>query len=132
MVILKREFSFDAAHYLPDYHGKCERLHGHTYKAAIFVEGPPDEEGMVMDFVELKGLVEERILSKLDHSCLNDVIKRPSAEYIALWIWGEMGPHINAGKRRLKYVQVWESPGGSVIIDENDFENFRGLLEVVS
>ena len=31
MIVLK-EFEFDAAHYLPEYNGKCERLHGHTYK----------------------------------------------------------------------------------------------------
>lgn len=129
-MILKREFSFDAAHYLPDYHGKCERLHGHTYRAALFVEGVPDEEGMVMDFVELKESIRERVLSKLDHACLNDIIKRPSAEYIALWIWKEMVPVIDDGRRSLKYVQVWESPESSVLIDRSDFENFYGRLEV--
>jgi len=129
-LILKREFSFDAAHYLPDYHGKCERLHGHTYRAALFVEGVPDEEGMVMDFVELKESIRERVLSKLDHACLNDIIKRPSAEYIALWIWKEMVPVIDDGRRSLKYVQVWESPESSVLIDRSDFENFYGRLEV--
>lgn len=129
-MILKREFSFDAAHYLPDYHGKCERLHGHTYRAALFVEGVPDEEGMVMDFVELKESIRERVLSKLDHACLNDIIKRPSAEYIALWIWKEMMPVIDDGRRSLKYVQVWESPESSVLIDRSDFENFYDRLEV--
>lgn len=129
-MILKREFSFDAAHYLPDYHGKCERLHGHTYRAALFVEGVPDEEGMVMDFVELKESIRERVLSKLDHACLNDIIKRPSAEYIALWIWKEMVPVIDDGRRSLKYVQVWESPESSVLIDRSDFENFYDRLEV--
>lgn len=129
-MILKREFSFDAAHYLPDYHGKCERLHGHTYRAALFVEGVPDEEGMVMDFVELKESIRERVLSKLDHACLNDIIKRPSAEYIALWIWKEMMPIIDDGRRSLKYVQVWESPESSVLIDRSDFENFYYRLEV--
>lgn len=129
-MILKREFSFDAAHYLPDYHGKCERLHGHTYRAALFVEGVPDEEGMVMDFVVLKESIRERVLSKLDHACLNDIIKRPSAEYIALWIWKAMMPVIDDGRRSLKYVQVWESPESSVLIDRSDFENFYDRLEV--
>jgi len=129
-LILKREFSFDAAHYLPDYHGKCERLHGHTYRAAIFVEGVPDEEGMVMDFVELKELIRDKLLSKLDHSCLNDIIKRPSAEYIALWIWNEMMSVIDDGRRSLKYVQVWESPDSSILIDRGDFEKFSDRLEV--
>lgn len=36
MIVLK-EFEFDAAHYLPEYNGKCERLHGHTYKLVVKV-----------------------------------------------------------------------------------------------
>ncbi len=131
-MILKREFTFDAAHYLPDYHGKCEKLHGHTYRGAIYIEGAPDEEGMVMDFVELKELIQEKILSKLDHACLNDIIRQPSAEYIALWIWREISPFINDGVRALKHVQVWESPKSSVLIDETDFKNFCNRLEVLS
>ena len=56
MFVLK-EFEFDAAHYLPEYNGKCERLHGHTYKLVVKVEGTPDKEGMVIDFIRLKNIV---------------------------------------------------------------------------
>ena len=56
MIIIK-EFDFDAAHYLPAYNGKCEHLHGHTYKLVVKVEGTPDHEGMVIDFIKLKKLV---------------------------------------------------------------------------
>ena len=55
---IRRTFSFDAAHRLDSYHGKCERLHGHTYAFSLTVEGKPDREGMVLDFVELKRLTE--------------------------------------------------------------------------
>ena len=79
MFVLK-EFEFDAAHYLPEYNGKCERLHGHTYKLVVKVEGTPDKEGMVIDFIRLKNIVKEEVLSKLDHACLNDILKQPSAE----------------------------------------------------
>lgn len=72
MFILK-EFEFDAAHYLPEYHGKCEKLHGHTYKLVVKVEGAPDAEGMVIDFIVLKNIVKDEVLSKLDHACLNDI-----------------------------------------------------------
>ena len=58
MIIIK-EFDFDAAHYLPAYNGKCEHLHGHTYKLVVKVEGTPDHEGMVIDFIKLKNLVKE-------------------------------------------------------------------------
>ena len=47
MIVLK-EFEFDAAHYLPSYNGKCEHLHGHTYKLVVKVDGVPDMEGMVL------------------------------------------------------------------------------------
>ena len=53
MIIIK-EFDFDAAHYLPAYNGKCEHLHGHTYKLVVKVEGTPDHEGMVIDFIKLR------------------------------------------------------------------------------
>ena len=43
MICLK-EFDFDAAHFLPNYNGKCEHLHGHTYKLVVKVEGTPDHE----------------------------------------------------------------------------------------
>ena len=64
MICLK-EFDFDAAHFLPNYNGKCEHLHGHTYKLVVKVEGTPDHEGMVLDFVRFKNLVKELVVSKL-------------------------------------------------------------------
>lgn len=86
MFVLK-EFEFDAAHYLPEYNGKCEKLHGHTYKLVVKVEGTPDKEGMVIDFIRLKNIVKEEVLSQLDHACLNDILQQPSAENIAVWVW---------------------------------------------
>ena len=62
MKVLK-EFEFDAAHYLPSYNGKCEHLHGHTYRLVVMVDGRPDHEGMVLDFTLLKKLVQERVLA---------------------------------------------------------------------
>jgi 6-pyruvoyltetrahydropterin/6-carboxytetrahydropterin synthase len=75
MFVLK-EFEFDAAHYLPEYNGKCERLHGHTYKLVVKVEGTPDKEGMVIDFIRLKNIVKEEVLSKLDHACFKAAFSR--------------------------------------------------------
>jgi len=95
-VFLKREFTFDAAHRLEHYHGKCEALHGHTYRFAVVLRGEPAAEGMVMDFVVLKDLVSERVLVRLDHSYLNDILPQPTAERIALWIWGELEPALEA------------------------------------
>ncbi|MBP6333296.1 MAG: 6-carboxytetrahydropterin synthase, partial [Aminivibrio sp.] len=49
-MLLRKEFTFDAAHNLVEYHGKCERLHGHTYRLAVVLKGSPDREGMIADF----------------------------------------------------------------------------------
>lgn len=81
MICLK-EFDFDAAHFLPNYNGKCEHLHGHTYKLVVKVEGTPDHEGMVLDFVRFKNLVKELVVSKLDHAFINDILPQPSAEIL--------------------------------------------------
>jgi len=85
-----KEFRFDSAHYLPDYYGKCERMHGHTYKLHVTVEGEVAENGLVIDFVILKKIVKEKVLSKLDHQVVNDVVPMASAENVAIWIWNQL------------------------------------------
>ncbi len=108
MLIIKK-FTFDAAHYLPSYNGKCERLHGHTYRLAVKVEGTPDGEGMVIDFGGLKHIVQEAVLRQLDHACLNDLIPVPSAENICLWIWERLAEKLQTERYRLEEVEVWET-----------------------
>ena len=108
MKVLK-EFEFDAAHYLPSYNGKCEHLHGHTYRLVVMVDGRPDHEGMVLDFTLLKKLVQERVLAKLDHQLLNDLLPNPSAEHIAMWVWEQLSAVLATPDRRLCEVQVWET-----------------------
>ncbi len=108
MIIIK-EFDFDAAHYLPEYNGKCERLHGHTYKLVVKVEGTPDHEGMVIDFVKLKNIVKEKAVNKLDHYLINDIIPVPSAENISMWIWKQIEEDLTSDHYHLYEVQVWET-----------------------
>ena len=48
------------------------------------------EDGLIVDFVGLKSIVEEAVLDKLDHTNLNDLFENPSAENIAIWIWGQL------------------------------------------
>lgn len=108
MIVLK-EFEFDAAHYLPSYNGKCEHMHGHTYKLVVKVEGRPDEEGMVLDFTRLKNIVKQLVLSRLDHQLLNDVIPTPSAENISIWVWERLEEPLHGPNYRLAEVQVWET-----------------------
>lgn len=89
-MLITKEVTFDAAHFLSDYYGKCERVHGHTYTLAVTLEGSVQENGLIVDFALLKQIIKNRILNKLDHQMLNDVIKNPSAERIAVWIWDQL------------------------------------------
>jgi 6-pyruvoyltetrahydropterin/6-carboxytetrahydropterin synthase len=120
---VRRDFKFDAAHNLVNYHGKCERLHGHTYKIAVVLEGVPDGEGMVMDFAELKATVNEHVLSKLDHAYINDLIPQPSAENIALWIFRTLDAPLKRENCSLHEVSVWETEDSSAVCGRKDVES---------
>lgn len=113
-MILIKEFEFDAAHYLPKYNGKCENLHGHTYKLVVKVEGMPDAEGMIIDFTKLKSLVKELVLIKLDHTCINDLLPQPSAENIAIWIWQQLYEVLHGANYALYEIEVWETKTSGV------------------
>lgn len=104
-----KEFTFDAAHYLTKYHGKCENLHGHTYRLHVTVDGEVGEEGMVIDFKDLKDLVKEKILNRLDHSDLNKTFENPTAELIAVWIWNELKNEPALGGTKLYEIKLWET-----------------------
>lgn len=119
---LSKEFKFDAAHNLINYHGKCESLHGHTYKLAVTLKGEPDSEGMVFDFVELKKAVGELVLSKLDHAYINDIIPQPTAEYIALWIFRTLDDPLRRSNCRLFEVTVWETASSSAAVRREDVQ----------
>ena len=119
-MLLSKDFVFDAAHNLVHYHGKCERLHGHTYKLRVVVEGNPDTEGMIIDFTELKAIVHEHVISRLDHSYINDIISQPSAENIALWVWHELEELLHRDNCRLYEVHVWETASSCVIVRKSD------------
>lgn len=84
---------FSAAHFLKDYNGKCENLHGHNYKVYAHVRGTElDEGGMLMDFSMLKKTLRE-VCGAIDHTNLNDIeffCQNPSAERIAVFIYSRI------------------------------------------
>ena len=90
MFEVRVEADFAAAHYLRDYHGKCERLHGHNYRVLAHAKGEKlDEGGMLLDFAILKQTL-KKVCAELDHSNLNDneyFQQNPSAERIAKYIY---------------------------------------------
>lgn len=114
-MILIKEFEFDAAHNLVEYHGKCEKLHGHTYKLVVKLEGTPDSEGMVYDFVELKRVVKKRVVDKFDHAYLNDIIPQPTAENIAIYVWNELADSLKRDNCMLYEVEVWETKTSGIV-----------------
>lgn len=114
-MIVIRTFSFDAAHYVPCYHGKCENLHGHTYKLVVKVDGKCDSEGMVIDFAELKKIVKDNVVDKFDHHCLNDIISVPTAENISVYVWQKLQPLLQNERYHLAEVQIWETANNGCV-----------------
>lgn len=74
IIRLTKEFSFEAAHALDAYDGPCREIHGHSYRLFVTVKGVPSADdgdpkcGMVMDFGVLKRIVNDEIVSRLDHA----------------------------------------------------------------
>lgn len=124
-MLLKREFTFDAAHNLVAYHGKCEQLHGHTYKMAVVLSGYPDHESMILDFVKIKAIVNEQIISKFDHAYLNDMISQPSAENIAAHVFKTLDPLFRGPNYELYEIHIWESPHSSVVFGRDDLRYYE-------
>lgn len=87
-MIVRRRFRFEAAHRLPNHPGKCRRLHGHSYELVVHVDRPVEaHSGMAIDFGDLKRVVAERVVDRLDHVDVNTLIDNPTAEVMAVWIW---------------------------------------------
>jgi 6-pyruvoyltetrahydropterin/6-carboxytetrahydropterin synthase len=104
-MLVTKEFTFSGAHNLSGYDGKCEKLHGHTWTVQVTVEAPVGEDGLAFDFIRLKKIGEEKAISLLDHSYINETIKNPSAENIALWIWDRLKEELP-----LHEIKVFETP----------------------
>jgi 6-pyruvoyltetrahydropterin/6-carboxytetrahydropterin synthase len=91
-----KEFTFESAHrlpHVPEGH-KCGRLHGHSFRVAIYLEGDVDPHtGWIRDFSEIKAIFKP-LYERLDHNYLNDIpgLENPTSENMAKWIWNELKP----------------------------------------
>lgn len=105
------EKSFDAAHYLRDYKGKCANLHGHRWTVKVRCVAVKLTDGMVIDFTTVKAFLNP-IIERYDHQCLNDIqpydVINPTAENIARHIYIELSHYI-----MIDSVEVFESPTSS-------------------
>lgn len=100
-VRLAKSFQFEAAHFLPTFPDghKCRRMHGHSFRVEIIVEGEIDSaKGYLIDYGEITGVVGP-IREMLDHRLLNDLdgLTNPTSEILAGWIWARLEdqlPHL--------------------------------------
>ncbi len=97
-VRLVKGFSFEAAHFLPTFPEghKCRRLHGHSFRIEVAVEGTVDpSRGFLIDYGDLKRAVEP-IVDRLDHRLLNEIdgLGNPTSEVIAAWLWRQLAPSL--------------------------------------
>jgi len=122
-VALSREFTFDSAHKLLDYEGKCAKLHGHTYKIIITLSGFLKDNGMLIDFNDIKKIYEKAVNTKLDHEYLNEVLHfmNPTAENMIVWIWEQIEQELlnitdDYNSVRLEKLCLYETPTSYAII----------------
>jgi len=136
--LISKEIEFDAGHRVPSHQGKCRNPHGHRYKVRVTCvgkivdeAGSPDN-GMLVDFSDLKLIMTHLVHDVLDHSfivweedsVLSDLLNGngwqvinfpyiPTAENIARWSWEQLFWTINERFRDglvLEEVAVWETP----------------------
>jgi 6-pyruvoyltetrahydropterin/6-carboxytetrahydropterin synthase len=122
MYTLTVETKFASAHQLREYKGKCENLHGHSWKVQVVVKAQSlNQLGLAMDFTDLKRLTNE-IVNSLDHVCLNDLPPfadiNPSSENISRWIFESLKNKVAVYSVTLKAVTVWESETASATYTE--------------
>ena len=118
-VLVSKEFTFDAAHHLHCYEGKCKNLHGHTYKVIFGISGYVDERGLMMDFGEIKEIWKNEIEIHLDHRYLNETLPpmNTTAENIVVWIYEKMKEALTKEEQqnrflgaRVEFVRLFKTP----------------------
>ncbi len=131
------EYFFEASHQLrrddwsdaqnEEVYGQCVRLHGHSYRLVVMLRGPVDDAtGMVINFRDVKEVVSARILSRLDHRHLNDVVADlTTAENICWWIarelYEDLGPHLHR-------LELWETRTCGAGLGPDDLDLLKAIL----
>lgn len=119
-MILGVTTKFDAAHFLPDYDGKCKNQHGHTWHVEMQVLNHTDPtllntlstptRGMAMDFNKMKEILNS-VVDRLDHTLLNDTVENPTCEQLAYYILNKVSPLVGHTVAKIK---IKEGEGGWV------------------
>ncbi|WP_174731381.1 6-carboxytetrahydropterin synthase QueD [Mesobacillus harenae] len=118
-VMVSKEFTFDAAHHLHCYEGKCKNLHGHTYQVIFGISGFVGKTGLLIDFGEIKEIWKSEIEIHLDHRYLNETLPamNTTAENMVVWIYEQMDQALKTNSRkssydgaRVEFVRLYETP----------------------
>ncbi|MCP4341159.1 MAG: 6-carboxytetrahydropterin synthase [Desulfobulbaceae bacterium] len=124
MLTITKEFQFGAAHRLWSDHlseeqnfkiyGKCSKLHGHTYRLQVTVSGTVRDDGMILNFTELKTFVQETFLSRYDHAYLNELEEYNNlpvtAENMVSHIYNVLDEVLSPKDVLLQSVVLYETP----------------------
>jgi 6-pyruvoyltetrahydropterin/6-carboxytetrahydropterin synthase len=153
---ISKQIEWDMGHRVTNHLSKCRNLHGHRYKAEIWMEGDlinisgNSSEGMVIDFGEIKKTAIEYIHDVLDHGFMvwkndkvlinffksNDDLKYvvvpfvPTAENIAAWIFKNLDnkfKDIYKTNLKLHSIKLWETPTSMVVCSRKDIEKWKGI-----
>ncbi len=118
-VMVSKEFTFDAAHHLHCYEGKCKNLHGHTYKVIFGISGFVDSIGLMIDFGDIKEIWKNEIEVHLDHRYINETLPpmNTTAENMVVWIYEKMSESLVHNQTmsvdqgaRVEFVRLFETP----------------------
>lgn len=123
-VTVGKTFKFDAAHHLMNYEGACERTHGHTYKLEVKLYGPINRDtGMVIDYRNLKDIVNKYIIDTFDHTDINPTMDcNPTAENMVYFIWEKLEKE--GLVKGLAEITLWETETSSATINKYDMLDY--------
>jgi len=145
-MLIEREIQIDMGHRVPNHKSKCRNLHGHRYKIVVGVDDKvittpgSSDEGMVIDFADLKQIMMEHIDAKLDHgfmmyeqdAFIQDFLNYrdqeeqkiivvpfiPTAENISEYIFKNIAEALKEKGIKLRHVKVWETPNCMAMYEE--------------
>jgi 6-pyruvoyltetrahydropterin/6-carboxytetrahydropterin synthase len=118
MLSVTKIITFEAAHCLPSHKGKCKNLHGHQFKLEVEIGNKHDvinDDGMIIDFGDIKEVLQQIVDDNLDHTYLNDFFAvPPTAENMVMWIVEQLQEKIGTSIRCSAYsyltrVRIWET-----------------------
>lgn len=120
---VRKQYKFEAAHFLPRHTGKCKDMHGHSWKVDVEITGRLNKDtGFVFDFDQLDEWVEP-LINRFDHKLLNCFVRYPSSENIAIHFVHELRaniPFAESDNIERIVVQVSETEKSWARFDTND------------